>query len=634
MRPIQTTWFSTIGRIAAVAAATAGLLCQTAFGQTIPNASFEADTFTAFPGYISGNTPITDWTGTPADRVGLNPGGGNPFANNGTIPAGNNVAFIQSDPVLVSTLSTTVSGLAAGTVYKVTFRANARGGNTPNVKVYIDGVAVLLPGGPDGLSTAAVGGSNPYWFIAFEFTAAAASQTLSVVNDATGDQTLLVDDFKIAPSTGKWSISGWTSDVDSGVDSSFLYTHAYDFGNAANTLINGVLFTGVPGGGPAVATRFSSTYLGNMFNNDQNNITLSGGGSATLANDFVYGGDVPAGLYQSITLQGLTPGIEYVATIFSVGWEDPSVGQRWATFSAGADYLTLNQDQFLNDNGILISHRYTADASGTMTIKFAPLVPANVSFHVYAFCNREAVSRFVAPVINAQPRAMIVSPDLPVTFNVAATGVPTPMYQWRFNGIDIPNATDAAYPIAAVAAGNAGAYDVVLSNRAGMVTSAVARLTVGLPMLNPSFEADVFGAWPGYVSGNFPITGWASLPNHGLNPAGGSSPFANNGAIPHGSQVAFMQGDGVLSQIVGGFTPGAQYYVHYFENGRTEVTVPGLAVKIGVTTVVPAHSVPPVGGGNAYREISSEVFAAVATDLEVAFVKKQPARRRLHRTGR
>jgi hypothetical protein len=39
-----------------------------------------------------------------------------------------------------------------------------------------------------------------------------------------------------------------------------------------------------------------------------------------------------------------------------------------------------------------------------MTLKFAPFIPANVSFHVYGFCNREAESRFVAPVITAQPR--------------------------------------------------------------------------------------------------------------------------------------------------------------------------------------------------------------------------------------
>src|SRR5258705_12954506 len=98
------------------------------FAQTIPNPSFEADTFTVSPGYISGNAPITGWTANTSSRVGLNPSGGSPFADNGAIPNGNNVAFIQNDSTVVGgvTLSTPINGLVAGQEYKVTFRVNAR----------------------------------------------------------------------------------------------------------------------------------------------------------------------------------------------------------------------------------------------------------------------------------------------------------------------------------------------------------------------------------------------------------------------------------------------------------------------------------------------------------------------------
>ncbi|MEK7676894.1 MAG: hypothetical protein AAB676_13760, partial [Verrucomicrobiota bacterium] len=447
------------------------------FGQTIPNPSFESDTFTVWPGYISLNTPITGWTGTPEARVGLNPAAGSPFADNGTIPHGNNVALIQAnvdDPSTPSTLSTTISGLTVGTTYKVTFRANARSANTPNVKVYIDGTGVLLPGGPDGLSTAAVGAANSYWTVAFDFQAAAASQILAVVNDANGDQTLLVDDFKITPSSGKWSVGAWTGDADSGVDATFFYTHAYNFGSSAGAVINGVAFTGVAGGAPAVAGQFSTTYLGILYAGDVNNLSGAGDGSTIMAMDFVYGGNVPAGLYQTIAMQGLTPGTEYVVTIYTLAWEDASVGSRWATFSMGDDYLTANQDQFYDNNGIRISYRYTADASGTATLKFAPLVPQNVSFHVYGFSNREAKSRDVAPVITVQPHHAILSPDLPVTFGVAAAGVPAPAFQWRFKGAAIADATSPTYAITAVSTALAGAYDVIVANRAGSITSVVA----------------------------------------------------------------------------------------------------------------------------------------------------------------
>jgi len=624
MKRIRLTFSKTLGKIAACGGTAAWLLCQAAIGQTIPNPSFEADTFTVFPGYISGNTAITSWTGTPADRVGLNPSAGSPFADNGTIPAGNNVAFIQAnvtDPGTPSTLSTTISGLVIGTKYKVTFRANARTANTPNVKIYIDAAPVLLPGGPDGFATAAVAAANPYWYVAFEFTAAAASQTLAIVNDAGTDQTVLVDDFQIAPTSGRWTVETWTGDGDSGIDPTFFYTHAYNFGSAANASINNINFLGVAGGAPAVAGKFSTTFFGNLFTGDANSLTFAGGGSATLGTDFVYGGNVPATSFQSITLTNLTPGTNYVMTVYSVGWENPDVGIRWGTFSVGNDYLTVNQDQFLNDGGIQFTHRYTADASGTVTFRISPLVPANVSFHVYGFANREAVSRFVAPEINVQPQNTVVSPDVQATFSVTASGVPLPTYQWRFGGTAITDATNSSHSFFA-ASTNAGLYDVIVANPAGSVTSQVARLTVGnISIVNPSYEADTFTAFPGYVSGNGPVTGWASLDNHGINPAAGS-PFADNGIIPNGTQVAFMQGDGPFSQTVTGLTVGAQYYVHYYENARAGNT-PALEVQIGGTTVVASHIITSVGG-NPYREVSSAIFTASATDMELSFIKSNP----------
>ena len=47
-----------------------------------------------------------------------------------------------------------------------------------------------------------------------------------------------------------------------------------------------------------------------------------------------------------------------MVTIYTLAWEDASVGSRWATFSMGDDYLTANQDQFYDNNGIRISYQY------------------------------------------------------------------------------------------------------------------------------------------------------------------------------------------------------------------------------------------------------------------------------------
>jgi len=53
-----------------------------------------------------------------------------------------------------------------------------------------------------------------------------------------------------------------------------------------------------------------------------------------------------------------------------------------------------------------------------------------------------------------------------------------PSYKWRFNGTDIPGATNASYPIASADPTNAGSYTVVVSNSINSVTSAPAVLTV------------------------------------------------------------------------------------------------------------------------------------------------------------
>ena len=592
------------------------LFGQAAFSQTIPNPGFEANTFTVAPGAVSDNGPITGWTATPETSVGLNPAGGSSqFADNGAIPGGANVAYIQSG---YSTLSTTISGLTVGTTYRVGFRANAPSNQVPFLTIYLDGVQAFPPASPLAIYT--VGDSNPYAHLAFEFVATAAEQVMALVNEDTAESSILVDDFTIAPSGGTWAVEAWADDATSGVDANYVYTHAYSFGSGANTVINTIPFTGVAGGAPTVVDSFTTTFLGNVFNNDANNIV---DGSRTLANDFVYGGTVAAGNFQSITMLGLTPGTEYVVTLYTVGWEAPSATIRWATFSVGEDRLTINQDQLENDNGLRISCRYTADASGTATLRFAPVNPANVSIHTYGFSNREAVSRNVPPTITTHPQGTTVAAGVAVTLSVAASAIPAPNYQWRKNGSNITGATEATYTIPAAADSDAGTYDVVVANSQGSLTSDPAPLIVGLPMTNPSFETDMFTVFPGYVTDNGPITGWDSLSNHGINPSSGS-PFADNGTIPNGLQVAFMQGDGALSQTVSGFTVGNQYYLHYYENARSG-NLPSVEAKLGTTTLVPTHAVTSVGGSNPYREVFSDVFTATATEDLLAFVKSNPA---------
>lgn len=569
--------------------------------QTINNPSFEADTFTVSPGYISGNSAITGWTAGNDSRAGINPGGGSPFADNGTIPAGSQVGFIQND--LNSSLSTIISGLSVGQTYKVNFRVNARNLETPNLKVDIDANNII------NTAVTSVGGANPYKYFAFDFTAAATDQTMTLRNDTTNDTTVVVDDFSIAVRNSGWSYAAWTDDTTADVDAYSTYTHAYSFGSGVNTTINDILFTGVGGGNPSGPT-FSTTGLPTVYNNDGNNVT---GGSRQLANDFVYAGTETE---QSITLNFLIPGAEYVANIYAVGFED---GTRAATFSVGSDRLTVNQDQFGDNNGIRFTYQYIATAS-SITLTYTRL--QGNSIHTYGFSNYQLSAPPTAPQIITHPQSRSVSEGQPFTLAGAAFGEPVPTFQWQKNGSDIIGETSSTFTLASAAPTDAGNYTLIASNASGLATSAVAVVKIGFPLVNPSFEVDTFTVFPGYVSGNGPITGWASLGNHGINPGGGS-PFADNGTIPDRNQVAFMQQDGALSQTVSGFIVGEQYYVVYFENARSGNAL-GIEVQIGGTTIVPAHTRAPVGGSNPYIEVTSDPFVATATDLSLSFIKSNP----------
>ncbi len=84
----------------------------------------------------------------------------------------------------------------------------------------------------------------------------------------------------------------------------------------------------------------------------------------------------------------------------------------------------------------------------------------------------------VAPSILVQPQSLVVPPGQSATFSVSAAGTPPLAYQWRKGGLDVPGARSSAYSIPAVTAGDAGSYDVRVSNAAGAATSRAATLTV------------------------------------------------------------------------------------------------------------------------------------------------------------
>ena len=84
------------------------------------------------------------------------------------------------------------------------------------------------------------------------------------------------------------------------------------------------------------------------------------------------------------------------------------------------------------------------------------------------------------PTIVSQPVSVSIGSLDPATFSVVASGSRPFNYQWRREGSPIAGANGSSYTIASARGPEAGRYDVVVSNSAGSVTSAVAILTITL----------------------------------------------------------------------------------------------------------------------------------------------------------
>jgi len=83
-----------------------------------------------------------------------------------------------------------------------------------------------------------------------------------------------------------------------------------------------------------------------------------------------------------------------------------------------------------------------------------------------------------APVITSHPLSQIATRFATVTFNVTATGDPSPSFQWTRNGNPVAGGTNATLTLTAVSNKDGGTYAAIVTNSFGSVTSNPAKLTV------------------------------------------------------------------------------------------------------------------------------------------------------------
>jgi hypothetical protein len=101
-------------------------------------------------------------------------------------------------------------------------------------------------------------------------------------------------------------------------------------------------------------------------------------------------------------------------------------------------------------------------------------LPADMAERAFAVNGRPS-----PPVILSQPSGTRAGIGEIIMLSVDASGEPKPGFQWRREGSPVPGATSVRLTIALASLGDAGAYDVVVSNSAGTVTSDTTRVSVG-----------------------------------------------------------------------------------------------------------------------------------------------------------
>jgi uncharacterized repeat protein (TIGR02543 family) len=283
--------------------------------------------------------------------------------------------------------------------YTVTYYGNGSTGGTPPADTsspYLPVSTVTVLGNTgnltksgfsfDGWNTASNGSGTTYAPGA-SFTMPSSDVTLYAVwnslptANAGSDIAIILN---ASPPTSSWSYAPWTGDADSGISNEFPYTAAHSFGdnNLGSVTVNGVIFTE---NFNTSGTGWSITGI-NKYNWTGNDDAIVSGDSEKLAQEFIYGGNP-----RTVTFTGLTVGLTYEATFFSVAWE---TGSRDQTFSmTGGAFTLINQDAYNNNNGIRISCIYTATASSQQFT----ITPSTAStFHLYAMSNKDITRNFTS----------------------------------------------------------------------------------------------------------------------------------------------------------------------------------------------------------------------------------------------
>ncbi len=218
----------------------------------------------------------------------------------------------------------------------------------------------------------------------------------------------------------------------------------------------------------------------------------------------------------SFTNTGLTPGVSYTNRIsaYDAAGNPSALSSALVVMPWQAVAITLQPRSQTNAPGSAVEFRVAVSGTAPFGYQWrkdgvavagglapAYMIASVTPDHAGAYCcvvtnvgggvtSRVAILSVIttnenpvstAPGIVTQPQSATVDPGAAIGFSVTVTGTAPLAYQWQKNGVAILGAAAARYSIPAAAQRDEGNYRCVVQNMAGVITSAVARLTVNDP---------------------------------------------------------------------------------------------------------------------------------------------------------
>ncbi|GAA5117873.1 hypothetical protein JIN84_16765 [Luteolibacter yonseiensis] len=506
---------------------------------------------------------------------------GNPNA-----PDGSQAAFVQG----ISTFTQTLSGFVPGTSYIISYYAAQRSGSAQN-----GGQTWNLAVDGNVIQTNAPGGTSYATYTA-TFTATATYHTVSFAGTNTngGDNTVFIDAVRISTATPAIpNFSFETPNIGTG-GGSYRYN-------------------------PSGATWIFSAQSGNSGSG------IAGNGSAFNNADAPLG--TQAGIVQALgsisqTVSGFTVGKTYTLN-FSAAQRGGASQQGGQTWNVKVNNAVIQSYSPGSTGYTPCSATFTATAT-TQNIAFAGTNLNGGDNTV--FIDNVTLS---SPPLPAAPVIALTSPATDTSFantatvNLAASvtakgNLVSGVEFYADNTTLLGSDTTAPYTFAWSNPGP-GWHTVfarVLFNNGSSADSGAARIAILNTDRNFSFETPSIGA------NNYRYNPADARWTFGGSPGNGSGIVANgsgfgNPASPAGTQAAFVQGYGEISQTLGGFVPGNVYTFTYRAAQRSgEAQHGGESWDVAIDgNVIQSH----VPGSTSFTTVTA-TFPATAAIHTLSFV--------------